>query len=136
MRTRLRSRLPVFEARTVDRDLWKSQPGIFAGELSAAALQPEFRAASPELVRAGASGRRFRRDVRGMAGLAGGEMARALSRLEGAGETRIPGHAHGGSAQHCSRGEGRQAGLGCQPLETNAGKLLRRQTETLRGGFS
>src|SRR5438874_4357636 len=54
--------------------------------LSAASVQSQLRDASGRLVRAGAPGRRFRRDVRDLAD-AGFRLAETVRRLEGAAKT-------------------------------------------------
>ena len=84
---------------------------VHAGNLQAASVQQELRPAPAELVRAGASGRGFRRDVRGVAGGRAGRVAATISRLEGAGETGIRPHADAGGRGQAAAGQARTPDL-------------------------
>src|SRR6266478_9957744 len=86
--SRLHVCLSAYPEKKVESDVRANVGRRDAELLSAAAVQSQLRDASGRLVRAGASGRRFRGDVRDLAD-AGFRLAQALRGLESAAKTRI-----------------------------------------------
>src|SRR5207253_488161 len=127
----LHIRLPASAKEKMAADLWAHVARGDAEYLPAAPVQPQLRHASRRLVCAEPSGRRFRRDLRGLAH-AGTRLAQALRGLEGAKKTRIRGRADalaGGKATGaCTEVSRRRVRLS----ESQAQDLLRAQTEALR----
>src|SRR6476646_11869683 len=88
-RARAGQRVPFAFQTALDSHLRFVRPKISA-VIQTKAEQPSLCFESRRVVRAGASGRRFRRDVRGLVAAAF-ELAPSLSRLAGVAQTRIGG---------------------------------------------
>ena len=80
--------------------VWKSGDRVHAGNLHAASLQQELRAAPAELVCAGSPGRGFFGNLRGLAGQPAGRLAKEVPRVEVAGEARVHPHGDAGGRRH------------------------------------
>src|SRR5215813_4992973 len=89
MRARARARVPLLTASQMARDLRPSKSRQRALQLQATAPLEELRHSPAQLVRAGASRRGLRGDVRDVARITARRMAGALPRLEGAREARV-----------------------------------------------
>src|SRR5205809_3025510 len=85
---RLHLCLPAYAEENVAADFRADVARGDAGHLPAAPVQPQLRHASRRLVCAESSGRRFRRDIRGLAP-SGARLAQTLRWLESAATTRI-----------------------------------------------
>ena len=134
VRARVRSRVSVFVAPQVARDLRQSGRGLRAGDLPAAPVQQRLRAPPAQLVRAGASRRGLRRDLRRLADHARRGVARALPRVEGAREARVRRRADArGAAEAAARARRPAAGRRVEDA-LDPGALLRRTPEALGAG--
>src|SRR5262245_11532545 len=99
VRPRLRPRLPLLRTPPLAGALREPEHRIPAGALPPAPVQPQLRRPPRQLVRAVAPRRGLRRDLRGLAGDVGSRVARALRRLEGAGQAPLRRRARRGGAR-------------------------------------
>ena len=100
--------------------------------LSARSGEPEFRPASPALVRAKPSGRGFRRDLRGLADAAL-ELAQALRGLAGVEEAAIRGRADGGDRQAEAEADAADRGRAAALADARrSASTTRRSSSTIR----
>src|SRR5439155_6598335 len=99
--------------------------------LHAEALQQELRAASRSLVRAEPPGRRFRRDLRRVAGSAV-DVGRTLRGLACAAEAGISGSAHARTGAHAAAPEVEASGGSAAAPPQDARRALPEETRALR----
>src|SRR6202162_648710 len=130
-RSRLHVRLPAYPKKTMATTFRANVERGNAKFLSATPVQPQLRNASGRLVRAGASGRRFRRDVRDLAD-AGFRLAKTLRRLESAAKARVRRRADEIARRQTADAHAEVSRGRLQFSQRKAEDLLRAETETLR----